>query len=83
MDHAAKFRERFSLKKFNNLNDPLDAGRYQHTVFEFMEHVRLNAFRGSKGEELMRDFCTYVNHEKVWHLAEMVVPEFRVTLTEQ
>lgn len=83
MEHVAAFRKRFALKEFNNLNNPLHAAIYQDTVIEFMQFVRDNEFKGTTGQALMRDFLAYVNNEKVWHLAEMVVPEFRETLEEQ
>jgi len=82
MDQADDFRKKFALTGLN-INNAIHLSGYQKTVIKFMDFVRKNAFRGSEGEELMQRFCIYVNHEKVWHLAEMVVPEFQESWSEQ
>ena len=71
------------IKAEYDLNDPLDAARFQKTVFEFMKRVKDGRFRGPDREELMDMFCKFVDDRKVWHLAQMVVPEFRSAREEQ
>ncbi|KAI4148226.1 MAG: hypothetical protein L6R39_002853 [Caloplaca ligustica] len=47
-----------------------------------MALVRDDAFDSLGGGQLVKDFCGLVNHKDVWHLAEMVVPEFRMSKAE-
>ena len=76
------FSERLIKSKYN-LDYPLDAARFQQTVFEFMELVRDDSLDDPNGEELIDKFCNLVNDKEVWSLAQMVVPEFRSTREEQ
>ena len=72
-----------------DVHNPLDAARFQHTVMEFMDLVRNTVIGelsdGSKNEvrQLVDEFCRFVNDKEVWHLAQMVIPEFRSSLVEQ
>lgn len=68
----------YDLERRNyNLSDPLEGPRLQRVPLEFMEDVRNNVFQGPHGLELMDKFCTFISSKDVWHLAQMVVPEFR------
>ena len=76
------FSERL-VKANYDFNNPLDAARFQHTVFEFMKLVKDDSFGDPNGEELMDKFCKLVNDREVWHFAQTVVPEFRSAREEQ
>ena len=76
------FSERL-MKSGYNLDDPLEAARFQKTVLEFMKNVRDDSLGGPSGKELMDKFCKLVDDREVWHLAQMVVPEFRSAREEQ
>ena len=77
------FRELFRDKEFKNLNSADDGMQFQGVVESFMVLVRANRFHNEAGFALMDSFCDYVGHEQVWHLAKMLVPEFRYGLLEQ
>ena len=83
MNRMESYRHKFKLISHNDLQEPLDAARFQNVVFKFMEDVRSNVWSTEEGEVLMNDFCDYVKYEEVWHLAQMIVPEFRLALEEQ
>ena len=76
------FSERL-VKANYDFNNPLEAARFQKTVFEFMKLVKDDSLGDPNGEELMDKFCKLVNDREVWHLAQMVVPEFRSSREEQ
>lgn len=56
--------------------------RFMVTVRDFLDLVRKNSFKSKDGEELMTEFCGYVNDPQVWSHAEKVAPEFRMTWEE-
>lgn len=76
------FSERLIKSRYDP-NDPLKVAQFQETVFEFMKLVRDDNLGDPNGAKLMDKFCELVNDKKVWHLAQMVVPEFRSTREEQ
>ncbi|KAL8762049.1 MAG: hypothetical protein Q9184_001896 [Pyrenodesmia sp. 2 TL-2023] len=78
MEHTASFRNSFQLVGYD-FEDPIDAGRCQTAVRNFMRLVKENSLQGSgsEGLRLMTDFCRFLLHDDVWGLARMVVPEFR------
>ncbi len=80
--HSQAFSERL-IKANYDLNNPLDAARFQQTVFEFMKLVKGNSLGDPNGAELMDQFCKFVDDKQVWHLAQTVVPEFRSSREEQ
>ena len=71
------------VKSNYDLNNPLDTAQFQQTVYKFMEPVRADSLGNPNGEELMDKFCKLVDDKQVWHLAQMVVPEFRSGREEQ
>ncbi len=81
MDSQA-FSERL-IKANYDFNNPLDAARFQRTVFEFMKLVNANSLGDPKGAELMDQYCKFVDDKEVWHLAQTMVPEFRSSREEQ
>lgn len=83
MEQAEAFRGKFDLQFYNNLQASLDAAQCQRTILDFMALVRDDAFDSLGGGQLVKDFCGLVNHKDVWHLAEMVVPEFRMSKAEK
>ena len=72
-----------------DINNPLDAARFQHNVMEFMNLVRntvideLSDRSNNENRQLVDEFCGFIDDKEVWHLAQMVVPEFRLSLVEQ
>ena len=70
-------------KQEYDLNNPLDAAKFQRTVLDFMEIVRATAARSPGMEDDLNRFCTFVDDRAVWHLAQTVTPEFRSALVEQ
>ena len=73
-----------------DINNPLDAARFQHNVMEFMDLVRntdvvgeLSDRNNNINRQLVDGFCGFVDDKEVWHLAQMVIPEFRSSLMEQ
>ena len=76
------FSERL-VKANYDFNNPLEAARFQKTIFEFMKLVKDDSLGDPNGEELMDKFCKLVNDREVWHLAQTVVPEFRSSREEQ
>ena len=71
------------VKSNYDLNNPLDTARFQQVVSEFMKLVRADSLGDPNGEELIDKFCKLVDDKQVWHLAQMVVPEFRSGREEQ
>jgi hypothetical protein len=59
-----------------NLNDPIDAAKFQRMVSDFMDLVREDDSEVSGRKELAA-FRDMVMDEQGWHLAVMVVPEFQ------
>ena len=70
-------------KRQYDLNNPLHAARFQRIVLDFMKLVRAIAARSRVTEDNLNRFCTFVESEPVWHLAQTVIPEFRSALVEQ
>lgn len=70
-------------KREYDLNNPLHAARFQRTVLDFMEIVKATAARSRVTKDDLDRFCTFVDSEPCWHLAQTVVPEFRSALVEQ
>ena len=68
------------VRKNYDLFNPLKVARFQRTSLDFIKAVRDNVFQGAERVKLMNDFCTFVSSKHVWHLAQMVVPEFRSVL---
>lgn len=68
-----------------DINNPLDAARFQYNVMEFMDLVRHTVINklSDTNRQLVEKFCKFVDDKEVWHLAQMVVPEFRLSLMEQ
>ena len=62
-----------------DFEDPVDASRCQTTIRDFMSLVERNSLRSDKGKDLMTQFCGFVYNRKVWGLAQMVVPQFRMS----
>lgn len=60
-----------------DFNNAQDLCRIQIAISDFMTLVREGAFIVGRDEGLAESFCRFVDREEVWHLAEMVVPEFR------
>ena len=83
MDRADLFRQRFKLTDHHDLEEPLDAARFMKLVFEFMKDVRAEVWSGTEGQQLMKEFCDMIQHQEVWHLAQTVVPEFRLSFQDQ
>ena len=68
------------VRKNYDLSNPLKAARFQRTSLDFIKAVRDNAFQGAKRVKLMNNFCTFVSSKHVWHLTQMIMPEFRSAL---
>lgn len=83
MERVNFSEEKLDLTYFNHVQSPQDVVRCQQTIMEFMDLVENNALQDAKGTRLMTDFCGLVNNEDVWHLAKMVVPQFRLSRLEQ
>lgn len=66
-----------------DINNPLDAARFQHNVMEFMSLIRNSDRSNDINQQLVDEFCEFVDDKEVWHLAQMVVPEFRLSLVKQ
>lgn len=70
----------FDATRFHEACDPnsaTDLCRVQMTIFDFVTLVKAGALIMGRDEELAEDFCRFVDHKEIWHLAEMMVPEFR------
>lgn len=67
-------RSKLSKAEYND-RDPQHICKFQSTVEEFTTLVRTNTMPWDKS--LLDDFCAFVDDRKVWHHAQMVVPEFR------
>ena len=85
MSRADTFRGKFSLNTYNNLRTFGDIGDCQTTIEDFMHLVESNDsdLLTSKGFRLMDNFCAMVRCDDVWPAAEMVVPQFRMTMDEK
>ena len=83
MEHAKQFVVKFDTGYYNNFLMPEDAAQCQRMIEEFMTLVEQNALIGSQGAQIMKQFCTFVQTEDVWHLADMVVPQFRQSRSEK
>ena len=78
----------FDHQKLNkaryDVHNPLDAACFQRTVMEFMDLIRNTVVGGNNNNRhLVDEFCRFVDDKEVWHLAQMVIPEFRSSLVEQ
>ncbi|KAL8664749.1 MAG: hypothetical protein Q9202_002751 [Teloschistes flavicans] len=82
MDQVMAFEGKFNLAYYNNLKLPVDSERCQKTVEDFMALVERNAVESQEGLNLMKEFCELVNHQDVWPLATLVVPQFRLSRVE-
>ncbi|KAL8707766.1 MAG: hypothetical protein Q9225_007711 [Loekoesia sp. 1 TL-2023] len=65
-----------------SFSDPQQAGQCQKTIEDFMVLVEDNALQSSEGAQSMEEFCKFIEHPNVWHLAEMVVPQLRQSRLE-
>ncbi|KAI4144892.1 MAG: hypothetical protein L6R39_004005 [Caloplaca ligustica] len=82
MENDQSWLVKLSLGYYNELRDPIDAATCQHEIESFMDVVESNGLQGPQGARIMKRFCTFVEHPKVWHLAKMVVPQFRLSKEE-
>ncbi|KAI4116458.1 MAG: hypothetical protein LQ345_003134, partial [Seirophora villosa] len=74
--------DRSRLDKTNyNDRDPIHISRFQSTVEDFTTRARTNQLLWDR--ELLHDFCAFVEDRRVWHHAQMVVPEFRSIRPQQ
>lgn len=39
--------------------------------------------QGKADQEVLRYFCGFIHHDRVWNLATVAVPEFRFSIEEQ
>lgn len=85
MDRAKDLHEMFALDEYNSFANPLDAARCQKTIRDFMDLVETKGhiFSTSEGEGILTDFLKMLDNDKVWPLAEMMVPQFRLSLEEK
>lgn len=83
MENDQSWLVKLSLGYYNELRDPIDAATCQHEIESFMDVVESNGLQGPQGARIMKRFCTFVEHPKVWHLAKMVVPQFRLSKEEK
>ena len=60
-----------------DFNNTQDLCLIQSTISDFIMLVREGDLIVNRDEGLADDFCSFVDREEIWHLAEMVVPEFR------
>lgn len=74
MEQAKQFLVKFDTGYYNNFLMPEDAAQCQRMIEEFMALVEHNALTGPEGAQIMQQFCTFVQMDDVWHLADMVVP---------
>ncbi|KAI4273780.1 MAG: hypothetical protein LQ337_004412 [Flavoplaca oasis] len=81
---AESFHGKFTLDVYNNLRTTLDVGPCQTAIEDFMTLVEKDDvyLLTNKGRKLMDDFCAMVRRDDVWPYAEMVVPQFRMTMDE-
>ena len=75
-------RERLDQKSYD-LNNPLEAARFQQTVLDFMELARVDESTVPNADGILTEFCEFVDDPEVWHLAQTVVPEFRSSAEAQ
>lgn len=82
---AESFHGKFTLDVYNNLRTTLDVGPCQTAIEDFMTLVEKDDvyLLTNKGRKLMDDFCAMVRRDDVWPYAEMVVPQFRMTMDEK
>ena len=69
-------KPRLDLTKYVFKN-PLEAAKFQRTVEDFMGLLESSPSDRLIDQKLLDEFCSFVDGEQVWHLAQMVVPEFR------
>lgn len=72
------FRDR--LAQPLDLTNPLHGARFQQTVYQFMGSVRRND--DPMITALLEQFCDIISQDKAWHIAQIVVPEFRESLSD-
>ncbi|KAL8799107.1 MAG: hypothetical protein Q9182_006140 [Xanthomendoza sp. 2 TL-2023] len=84
LDHIQAFQGKFKLEEYSGFEDVLDSGRCLTEIKNFMKLVQdcPNLLIFTDGKQLVDEFCELVNHEDVWHLAEIVVPYFRLSKLE-
>ena len=80
-------QDKFDPAKFDksqyDRNKPLDLARFQHTVKQFMVLLRNNDLTYPNDQELLNQFCSFVDDAEVWHLAQTVILEFRSAKEDQ
>ncbi|KAL8803068.1 MAG: hypothetical protein Q9223_006099 [Gallowayella weberi] len=84
LDQIQAFQGKFKLEEYSGFEDVLDSGRCLTEIKSFMKLVQdcPNLLIFTDGKQLVDEFCELVNHEDVWHLAEIVVPFFRLSKLE-
>ena len=75
------YLQKFRLEFYNNLQEPSDSARCLDEIERFMVLVEDNALEDPK--PVIMEFCDFVEHDDVWHLATMVVPQFRYSRLEK
>lgn len=83
MDALGVFHEKLQLGYYNGLCEPADAARCQESIRQFMTLIEDNTIQLRRDMQLLKDFCNLVDHDDVWHLAAMVIPQFRLSKAEK
>ena len=79
----AKFDSARFHKDQYDQNEPLHLARFQRIVEEFVPLLRANDLTYPDNQRLLDDFCTFIDDPEVWHLAQMLTPEFRLAKEDQ
>ena len=85
MDNANFFHGKFDLAYYNHLKRSVNASRCQRVISAFIVLVERNdeALLCTEGFQLMMEFCSMVQYEDIWPLAEMVIFQLRMIKEEK
>lgn len=84
MDRIEPILQEFArLSIATNVRTPNETIHCQSVIEEFMVLVEANETKGRRGEKAMDEFCKFIGHAHIWHLAEMVVPQIRHSRSEK
>jgi len=65
MKRAKLFEDKLSLENYDLLHNSLKVARCQRTILDFMILVIKNYLKSVEDLQLMKKFCTLINHQDV------------------
>lgn len=82
MERARALRSSLNIDAYD-FGSVSDVGRYQTVIRSFIALVEQDSLLGDEGKQFMDEFCRLMCYREVWFIAEMVIPQFRMSAIEK